>query len=147
MLNMVNACQKRDCEFYSVFTETCDFTLINSRRRPCPIEGCTEYRERAERRPWMKFWPFAAKTGEGSMEVPERGLEPPEPRCVVAACGHDVYDGEYFYVWSDGETMCPDCLEDRFDALTTLEKASLCGCEASPVNFSEGRYGDAEEEI
>ncbi|MDR3310946.1 MAG: hypothetical protein LBS90_06320 [Oscillospiraceae bacterium] len=122
-------CENRDCKFYSTFTDTCDFTLMNFRSRPCPIDGCTEYVQRTERRSWMEFWPFANKF----RTEPEPPPEPAEPRSVVADCGCDVYAGELLYLKPDGSTLCPDCAEDEFDRLTAARKAELLGMTASPV--------------
>ena len=144
---MTYQCLRRDCEYYSTMTETCDYTLINSRKRPCPIDGCTEYRQREFKRTWMRFWAFAKendkKKEDEKVYIPERPAAPREPYSVVAACGHEVYEGEYIYEWDDGETVCPDCFEDRFADLSAREKAALCGFEASLVRRPGEGAGNA----
>ncbi|MDR2502739.1 MAG: hypothetical protein LBC78_05775 [Oscillospiraceae bacterium] len=53
----MSICQKRDCKYFSTSTLTCDYTLINSKKRPCPIDDCSEYAQRRKIHSWMKFWP------------------------------------------------------------------------------------------
>ncbi|MDR3278834.1 MAG: hypothetical protein LBT12_08670 [Oscillospiraceae bacterium] len=138
---MVTEC-KRDCMYFSTYTDTCDFTLLMYRSRGCPRDACTAYKPRAERRTWMQYHPLpgAADMGkeERKMVTPEPPAEPPEDtRYAVADCGHEVYEGESLYDWED-ETLCPECVEDKFSELTTEEKARLMGCESSVVRF-QGR--------
>jgi hypothetical protein len=135
---MANICEKNDCRYFSLYTATCDYTLINYKKRPCAVEGCTEYARRDELRTWMKYWPVQNGNGAGNgevkrVEIPERAIEPPEARFVTADCGHEVYLGETLYEWSGGETLCPDCVEDRFAELSTDEKAALLGCAGATV--------------
>lgn len=67
---------------------------------------------------------------------PEPPITPGEPDFITAGCGHEVYPGERMYYQSRerrARTLCPDCMEARFDALSPEEKAALLGCEAAPV--------------
>ncbi|MDR0916622.1 MAG: hypothetical protein LBN02_05475 [Oscillospiraceae bacterium] len=133
--NPYNICRHRDCDYYSTFTDTCDYMLLNFRRRPCAIDDCTEYREREKTHTWMRFWPVVSKTAPAVPihAVPEPPLEPPEPHYVVAQCGHEVYDGEYIFTLPSGETLCPDCFDEMANELCALEKARLMGCSAAIV--------------
>ncbi|MDR0906666.1 MAG: hypothetical protein LBN00_10950 [Oscillospiraceae bacterium] len=46
---------RRDCAYFSTYTESCDYTLIFYRSRPCPAAACTEFRLREERRSWQIY--------------------------------------------------------------------------------------------
>ena len=115
---MATVCKMTDCRYYSTYTDTCDFTLINSRARPCPAKNCTEYIRREDKRAWQKFVQrsFAWTTA---------------PRFIIADCGHEVYSGEHTYTDKDGKKLCPDCVEDAFRQLTTDQKAYVLGYELS----------------
>ena len=63
------------------------------------------------------------------MYDPEPRLDPPEPFCVVASCGHEVYSGEHLYKWENGKILCPDCMEAKFNEQSLDERAALLGCE------------------
>lgn len=58
----------------------------------------------------------------------ERNPEPEYDRYIIAGCGHEVYEGEDVFQWEDGHTLCPDCIESKFDDMGTEEKAILLGC-------------------
>ena len=64
-------------------------------------------------------------------------MEAREIQYVIADCSHEVYDGECMYEWEDLHTLCPDCVECRFNELSTEEKASLLGCEIIEINFPQ----------
>ncbi len=67
---------------------------------------------------------------------PEPPLEPLEDaRYVTAGCGHELYEGEDLYEWENGQTLCADCLEDRFCEMSLSEKAELLGCGRLTVSF------------
>ena len=70
--------------------------------------------------------------------VPDIRLEPPEEFYIEAGCGHEVYEGEELYEWAGGLTLCPDCMEEKFDDLTLHEKAELLGCRHIVVEKEEG---------
>jgi hypothetical protein len=142
---MDNICEKKDCKYYSMYTDTCDFTLINYRRRPCPVQNCTEYETREATRTWMRYFPVVSwRGGEEKVmslvypPVPSPPLEPPEDGFIIADCGHEVYDGERMYELPGGDMLCPDCVEDRFLDMTTYDKARLLGCEATVVRVAGG---------
>ena len=115
---MENICERKDCRYYSAYTDTCDFTLINSRARQCPAKNCTEYIKREERRTWAQF-------------VQRRFACTQKPQFIIADCGHEVYSGERSYTDEDGKRLCPDCVEDAFRRLTTDHKAYVLGYELS----------------
>jgi len=129
-----------DCEFYSSYTETCDYTLLMYESRGCPTSACTKYKPRSRGRPWSVFRgepgnPILYGEGE-AMYSPER-LDGGDvcARYVAVDCGHEVYDGESIYEWEDGRSLCPECLDGKFDELSTAERAALLGCESTEVNF------------
>lgn len=127
---------RRDCAYYSTYTETCDYTLINYRARPCPTAKCTEYKKRGEGRSWQVFrdttLPSSAARTAGT--APRRfGGASGEERYSTAECGHEVFPGERTYATKDGRRLCPDCVEERFNSLSTAEKACLLGYELSQV--------------
>lgn len=70
-------------------------------------------------------------------KIPEPPIDPPEDRSVTADCGHEVYEGENLFEWEGGRTLCPDCMEEKFDELTLPEKAALLGCNFKEVIFHE----------
>ena len=113
-------CEKQDCRYYSTYTDTCDFTLINSRARPCPAKNCTEYAPREERRTWQLF-------------TQRRPLNAACTRFIIADCGHEVYSGEHAYTGKDEKSLCPDCVESAFRCLTTEQKAYALGYEPTKV--------------
>lgn len=59
-------------------------------------------------------------------------LEAPEEFYVTAGCGCEVHEGEELYEW-ENKTLCPDCMEEKFNEMTLQEKAALLGCEFSTV--------------
>ena len=115
---MNTTCERTDCRYYSTYTETCDFTLINSRSRQCPAKNCTEYITREARRTWQQF-------------VQRKLASADTARFIIADCGHEVYTGERTYTDKNGKTMCPDCVEDAFRALSTEHKAYVLGYKLS----------------
>ncbi len=112
---MKTGCERTDCRYYSTYTETCDFTLINSRARQCPAKNCTEYIKRENIRTWQKFV--------------QRKATDPGDRFIIAGCGHEVYSGERTYADAEGKRLCPDCVEDEFRKLTVDQKARALGYE------------------
>jgi len=100
---------RRDCVYFSTYTETCDYTLMSYRARPCAASACTEYKMRTERRSWSIF------TGR-------------QPRDVFATadCGHEVYVGERLYV-RDEKTACLDCVKAELEAFAAQDLARLLG--------------------
>jgi|GEM_PF-834017 len=111
---------RRDCAFFSTYTESCDYTLVNYRARPCPATACTVYKQRTAPRSWQVY------TGKNRYSRGERS--------VVADCGHDVRFGVEHYE-KDGETCCAACVESELAALRTREKAELLGYE--PMMFED----------
>jgi len=111
---MNTTCKRTDCRYYSTYTETCDFTLINSRARQCPAASCTEYIKREEKRTWQQY-------------VQRRPVGAGTERFVIAGCGHEVYSGECIYTHKDKISLCPDCVSDIFNRLLTDEKAYALG--------------------
>ena len=130
-----------DCEFYSAYTDTCDYTLLMYESRGCPTSACTKYRTRTKGRSWNTF--RGAPPENAKLRGEEDAMYGPEPRdggdfyerYVIADCGHEVYDGECLYEWEDGRSLCPECVEGKFDGLSTAEKAALLGCEGAEVGF------------
>lgn len=104
---------RRDCAYYSTYTETCDFTLINYRVRPCPRDNCTQFRPRVEPRSWQIF----------------TGRRRREERFELAGCGHEVYAGSAIYSCEDGKSLCGECVRERIAALGADEAAELLGFE------------------
>jgi len=39
-------CKRTDCQYYSNYTNTCDYTLIMYELRKCSIEQCTKYKKK-----------------------------------------------------------------------------------------------------
>ena len=129
---------KKDCEYYSKYTQTCDYTLLMYKSRGCPTSACTEYKPRTTPRSWNIFKNAAGNREYCEEKEPMKIPEPPdytETRYVLADCGHEVYDGEHMYEWDDGRTLCPECVELKFDALSIEEKAALAGCESMEIRF------------
>ena len=58
---------------------------------------------------------------------PEHSMEPFDEVYLIAMCSHEVYPGERMFEW-EGKTLCPDCFEEKFCALSIEEKANLLGC-------------------
>ncbi|MEL4106331.1 hypothetical protein AAFA46_05745 [Oscillospiraceae bacterium WX1] len=139
-----------DCLYYSAYTETCDYTLLMFRTRGCPTDACTRYLMRTAPRPWSRVHvtvPGICTTSDirHQSDIPEPPPGPPEnDRCITADCGHELYEGEELYIWEDGETLCSDCLEDKFQEMSLSERAELLGCEHETVAFRKrgGTYGE-----
>ena len=134
-MTVVTKCQ-RDCEYFSTYTDTCDYTLLMYESRGCPTSACTKYKPReGNRRSWNIFraGPETSKCEED--EAMYKTSDGFESRYVIANCGHEVYDGERMYEWEDDDTLCPECVEMKFDELSILEKAALLCCESMEVNF------------
>ncbi len=142
---------RHDCRYYSSYTNTCDYSLIMYRSRGCPRDACTRYtpRQGAQPLPRITYEPEdmyyhaarempVAGIEEGEpMYMPEPPVTPPEDdRYIVAGCGHEVYEGEELFEWEDGSTLCGDCLSDRFEEMSLVERAELLGCEHRTVSFS-----------
>jgi hypothetical protein len=66
-------CPKRDCAYFSSFTETCDYVLLEfHRRRSKPGKnGCKRYKKREQKRTWMKFTNHGKERRTHSAYVPE----------------------------------------------------------------------------
>ena len=139
---MTTTC-RRDCEFYSSYTDTCDYTLLMYQSRGCPTSACTKYKPRTcEHRSWSVFRAVPESPGRNGAGQASYDPEPPDggdvfERYVTADCGHEVYDGERMYEWEDAGLICPECMDGKFDELTTAEKAALLGCESTEVSFPE----------
>lgn len=43
------SCGNMDCVYYSKYTYTCDFLLLNGTRRGCPITCCDKYRPKTHK--------------------------------------------------------------------------------------------------
>ena len=142
---MVTQCRE-DCKYYSTYTKTCDYTLINFQSRGCPTDACTRFKEREEKRSWNPYKPVPGKTTEKreeeEMYMPEPPVTPPEKDLYMYAdCGHEVYEGESLFEWEDGMTLCPECMEDKLEELTLEEKAKLMGCGCVEVDLRRGTGG------
>ena len=73
-----------------------------------------------------------------SFSIPEPSLNPPDDgTCIIADCGHEVYEGETYVYWKNAKgitvSLCPDCFWDRVRELTIQEAALMFGCEYSTV--------------
>ena len=122
---------RRDCRYYSTYTETCDFTLMNYRARPCTTRNCTVFERREKRRDWQMFTD-RARTHRAT-ETAEREDNTGTRRWKTADCGHMVYSGGRMFFGEDGRRVCPECVAAAFDRLTTTEKACLLGFEMAEV--------------
>lgn len=60
-----------------------------------------------------------------------RDLQWDAPAARCARCGGEAYREDTLYLW-EGVLICEECLEDKWSALTTGEKAELLG--ACPVS-------------
>ena len=45
---------RRDCVYFSTYTDTCDYTLMEFKARPCPATACTVYKQRTAPRSWQE---------------------------------------------------------------------------------------------
>ena len=139
-----------DCRFFSKYTNTCDYTLMMYRSRGCPRDACTAYERRTSPRPWNRvaydLEDFYFNTREEkTMYAPEPPAEPPDnARYITAGCGHEIYEGDEIFEWENGQTLCGECLEDRFLEMSRGERAELLGCEHRAVSFPKkgGRYDE-----
>lgn len=61
------------------------------------------------------------------MTLPEPRLTPPEEPFMLASCGHEIYEYEELFERENGKTLCRDCLEDTFNALSLSARAELLG--------------------
>ncbi len=135
-----------DCRFFSTYTKTCDYMLIMYRSRGCPREACLMYEPVTQKRapsaaPFDPDDGLYIDTKEAPMAIthPEPPVDAPDDgRFVTAGCGHEVFEGEELYDWDDGQTLCADCLDERFSELSLNERAELLGCEHAPVFFPSG---------
>ena len=134
---------RSDCRFFSSYTTTCDYSLMMYHTRGCPRDACTRYIPRRSAGPVMRV-EFELEDGlyyeaknakeEKLMYVPEPPVTPPEDEhYVTAGCGHEVYDGEELFEWENGQTLCADCLSDRFGERSIVERAELLGCDHQTV--------------
>lgn len=48
----------------------------------------------------------------------------PESKSPVT-CGHDVFEGELIVQWDNGETLCPDCFEEKINEWLSADPGSL----------------------
>ena len=65
-------------------------------------------------------------------DIPERGLEPPEPYFVLGDCQHEVYEDEELFDW-EGKWICGDCLKEKVQELSISELADVFGCSSYTV--------------
>ena len=141
---MATKCRE-DCKYYSTYTKTCDYTLINFQSRGCPTDACTKFKEREAARSWNPYKPVPEKNltkkEDERMYTPEPPITPQEELYIYADCGHEVYEGESLFEWEDGMTLCPECMEDKLEALTLAEKAKLMGCGCTEVARRKGKGG------
>ena len=56
--------------------------------------------------------------------------EPPLAYCDQ--CESEQYKGDTLYAW-EGIKICGECVEEKFDCMTTKEKADLLGAECVEV--------------
>lgn len=152
-----------DCRYFSSYTNTCDYALIQYHTRGCPRDACTRYLPRAAAQPVSRvsfdpedglYYQAACPSHDSpeahaahalsdklaeenpSMYTPEPPVSPPEDdRYLTAGCGHEVYDGEDLFEWENGQTLCADCLSDRFSEMSIVERAELLGCEHRTVSL------------
>ena len=146
---------RNECEYYSRYTNTCDYTLLMYKSKKCSTNNCTAFKPKAEERRWMKYSQGehckkehsenseTTNTEVNKMYVPEPDSKPKDTPFIYAHCGHEVYGGEFIFDWQDGETLCPDCLEDKFSELTLLQKAELFGVEYTRVRAGNNCTGGA----
>ena len=52
-----------------------------------------------------------------------------EPVALCGLCGGETYREDVLYIW-EGKYICTLCMEEKFDALTSGEKAQLLGAYA-----------------
>ena len=138
---MVTKC-RQDCEFYCLYTGTCDYTLLMYETKGCPTDACTKYKPGTGRR---RVWSFARRASseiincgeDKELHEPEQRTEPREKRCIIPGCGHEVYEGESAFEWEDGRLLCPECIESKFNEMSTEDKAALLGCERVAIASTE----------
>jgi hypothetical protein len=46
---------RRDCIYYSTYTNTCDYTLLMYHTRGCPTGACIRYKKQTKPRPWCIY--------------------------------------------------------------------------------------------
>lgn len=133
---------RRDCAYFSTYTNTCDYTLLMYHTRGCPTGACTRYKKQTKPRPWSHIsydqedGLYISVKEEKSVYIPEPPLDPTDDGLFITAdCGHEVFEDEELFEWENGKTLCPDCLEDKFRELSILERADLMGCEHRTVHF------------
>ena len=62
--------------------------------------------------------------------LPDKQQTPPLARCD--RCQGEMYQGDTLYTW-DGTKICGECMEEKFNCMTTAEKAALLGSEMVQV--------------
>lgn len=60
--------------------------------------------------------------------------DPQDDMYYTADCGHEVYEGERVYYWED-QMICPDCMQDKIDAMELDELAALLGADSVTVQI------------
>lgn len=71
---------------------------------------------------------------------PEPPIDPPEPYYITDDNGCEVYAGETIYTF-DGRLLCPDCLREVINDLTTDEIAALLQADGKEVVEPKNRIG------
>jgi hypothetical protein len=73
-----------------------------------------------------------------SFNIPEPSITPPDDSvCVMADCGHEVYEGETLVYWKNAkgalESLCPDCFWDKVKELSIQEAARQFDCDYTTI--------------
>lgn len=56
----------------------------------------------------------------------------------VLSCGHRIYAGELMVEWDDGETLCPDCFEEKIKELLLTDPERLADALGLATRVMEG---------
>lgn len=62
--------------------------------------------------------------------LPDKQQATPFAHCD--RCQGEMYKGDTLYIW-DGTKICGECMEEKFNCMTTAEKAALLGSEMVQV--------------
>jgi len=107
---------RRDCVYFSTYTNTCDYSLMEIKPSPSRA-ACTVYKRRVAAKSWQER-SGAGRFGGGDM---------------TADCGHGITEGEEYYANDSNETICAECVERELNRLETNEKAELIGYDETRI--------------
>lgn len=62
-------CKQTSCLYYSHRTDTCDYCLITSERRGCPVEGCTKFAPSKLAKALHEYFAKGVPLSEGDMKI------------------------------------------------------------------------------